>query len=80
MSTMSVSEARHRLYRLVDTVAEGHEPVVITGKRNNAVLIGEEDWRGIQETLYLSNIPCMAESIKEGLATPANEMDEELDW
>lgn len=80
MSHLSASQARRQLYRLLDEVAETHEPVVITGKRNDAVLIGAEDWRAIQETLHLAQIPGMVESIKEGLATPHEEMDEELDW
>ena len=79
-TTLTASEARRLLYRLLDQVAEEREPVLITGKRHNAVLIAEDDWRGIQETLYLMRIPGMAESIHEGMATPASEMDEDLDW
>ena len=77
---LTASEARKRLYKLLDEVAEEHEPVLITGKRNNAVLVGEEDWRGIQETLYLMRVPGLVESVAEGLATPAKEMADELDW
>jgi len=80
MTTLTASEARRMLYRLLDDVAEGHEPVVITGRRNNAVLISEDDWRSIQETLHLMRVPGMAESIRDGLATPADEMSSELDW
>lgn len=80
MSHMTASEARKQLYRLVDEVAEAHTPVLITGKRNNAVLVSEDDWRAIQETLHLAQIPGMVESIKEGLATPSDDMSEELDW
>jgi antitoxin YefM len=61
-------------------VAENHEPVLITGKRHNAVLISEDDFRAIQETLYLANIPGMVESIKEGMNTPASEMDKDIGW
>lgn len=77
---VTASEARKRLYKLVDEVAEEHEPVLITGKRNNAVLVGEEDWRGIQETLHLSRVPGMVESIREGMSTSADDMAEELEW
>ena len=80
MSSLTATEARKRLYTLVDDVAESHEPIQIVGKRNSAVLISEEDWRAIQETLYLASIPEMRESIREGLKTPVEECEEELDW
>jgi antitoxin YefM len=80
MSTLTATEARKRLYSLVDEVAESHDPIQIVGKRNSAVLVSEEDWRAIQETLYLSSIPEMRESIREGLKTPVEECEEELDW
>jgi antitoxin YefM len=66
----SATEARTKLYRLIDQTTQSHEPIVITGKRGNAVLVSEDDWRSIQETIYLLNIPGMRESIREGLATP----------
>jgi len=80
MSTINISEARARLYRLVDETTENHEPVLITGKRGNAVLVSEDDWNAIQETLYLVSIPGMRESIQEGLAAPVEECDEEVNW
>ena len=80
MTIIKVSEARGRLGRLMDEAAASHEPVLITGKRGNAVLISEEDWRAIQETLYLLSIPGMRESIREGLQTPVEECVKELDW
>ena len=80
MSSLTATEARKRLYTLVDDVAESHEPIQIVGKRNSAVLVSEEDWRAIQETLYLASIPEMRESIREGLKTPVEECEEELDW
>ena len=80
MSTITATEARKRLYTLVDDVAESHDPIQIVGKRNSAVLVSEEDWRAVQETLYLSSIPKMRESIREGLKTPVEECEEELDW
>ena len=80
MPTLTATEARKRLYTLVDDVAESHDPVQIVGKRNSAVLVSEEDWKAIQEALYLTNIPEMRESIREGLKTPVEECDEELDW
>lgn len=80
MATLTATEARKRLYALVDDVAESHEPIQIVGKRNSAVLLSEEDWRSIQETLYLSSVPGMRESIRNGLKTPVEECEEELDW
>jgi antitoxin YefM len=80
MPTLTATEARSKLYRLIDEAASSHEPIVITGKRGSAVLISEDDWRSIQETLYLLNIPGMRESIREGLATPIEECSEKLDW
>jgi antitoxin YefM len=80
MPTLSATEARTKLYRLIDQTTQSHEPIVITGKRGNAVLISEDDWRSIQETIYLLNIPGMRESILEGLATPIEDCTEEIDW
>ena len=68
-STLSASVARMKFYSLMDEVAQAHEPQVITGKRHNAVLVSEEDWQNIQETLYLLSIPGMRESIHQGLHT-----------
>ena len=67
-------------YRLLDKAAQSHVPILVTGKRANAVLISEKDWRSIQETLYLLAIPGMRESIREGLATPVEECSRELEW
>lgn len=80
MATLSASEARKRLYKLVDEVKETHEPVQIVGKRSSAVLVSEEDWRAIQETLHLTSIPGMRESIEKGLKTPAEKCSEEPGW
>ena len=80
MTTLSATEARKCLYSLVDDVAESHDPIQIVGKRNSAVLISEEDWRAIQETLYLTSIPGMRESILDGIKSPIEECDEELEW
>jgi prevent-host-death family protein len=80
MTTLTATEARKCLYNLVDDVAESHDPVQIVGKRNSAILISEEDWRAIQETLYLTSIPGMRESITEGMKTPVEECDEAVEW
>jgi antitoxin YefM len=80
LATVSVTEARKSLYRLVNDVAESHDTLQIVGKRNSAVLVSVEDWRAIQETLYLGWRPGMRVSIQQGLTTPLEECDEELDW
>lgn len=80
MKSIFATEAQSRLYRLIDETAEAHRPVLITGQRNNAVLISHEDWNAIQETLYLLSIPGMRESIRDGLATPIEECEKELEW
>ena len=80
MTTLSASEARAKLYKLLDEAARSHEPILITGKRNNAVLISEEDWRSIQETLYLLSIPGMRESILRGLKTPVEKCSKNIKW
>jgi len=80
MTTITVTEARANIYKLIDEVVSSHQPIIITGKRANAILISEEDWNAIQETLYLLNIPGMRESISEGMITPVDECKEGLDW
>lgn len=80
MTTFSASEARKQFFKLVDRVKETHEPVYIVGKRNSAYLISEEDWRAVQETLYLTSIPGMRKSIQEGLSTPIEKTSEEPGW
>jgi len=80
MTTITATEARKSLYKLLDDVSESHEPIQITGKRSSVVLIAEDDWRAVQKTHYLTSIPGMRESIIEGMRTPVAECDEELDW
>ena len=80
MATVNATEARSRLYNLIDEASQTHKPIVITGKRHNAVLLAEEDWNAINETLYLISIPGMRESIIEGTETDLEDCDRELDW
>lgn len=79
MKTISATSARSDLYRVIDSALEDHEPVQITGKRGNAVLVSEPDWRAIQETLHLVSIPGMRESIREGMAEPIDACSKEID-
>ena len=80
MTTITASEARAGLYRLIDQAAKSHKPVTISGKWANAVLISEEDWSAIQETLYLMAIPGMRESIKDAMAEPLSKSKRVLKW
>lgn len=80
MTTISATEARKDLYRLVDHVQDTHEPIEISGKRGNAVLVGEDDWRAIQETLFLVSIPGMRESILDGMVTAVDDLDDDPGW
>ncbi|MFC1664170.1 type II toxin-antitoxin system Phd/YefM family antitoxin [Pseudomonadota bacterium] len=80
MTVLNATEARSKLYNLIDETATTHEPILITGKRGNAVLMSEEDWRAINETLFLLSIPDMRESIREGLATELEKCEKELEW
>jgi prevent-host-death family protein len=80
MTTISITEARAKLYKLVDQASAEGEPILITGKRNNAVLISEDDWRAVQETLYLLSIPGMRESIREGMTEDVSDLGEDPGW
>lgn len=80
MTTCTASEARANLYRLIDQAAESHEPILISGKRVNAVLLSEEDWAAIQETLHLLAVPGTRESIKAGMAESVDSCSSEPEW
>jgi antitoxin YefM len=80
MNTLTASQARANLYRLIDQTVELHEPIIISGKRNSAVLLSAEDWSAIQETLYLLSVPGMRESIKAGMAEPLAKSAKALKW
>ena len=80
MTTLTASKARSKLYRLIDETALSHQPVIISGKRAQAVLLSADDWNAIQETLYLLSIPGMRESIRKGLKTPVEKCAKNLKW
>jgi antitoxin YefM len=80
MTTITASRARSQLYRLLDQAAESHEPITVTGKRHNAVLVAEDDWRAIEETLYLLSIPGMRESIRKGMRAPLSKTSKRPGW
>ncbi len=80
MTILTASKVQANLDQVIEQAGQTHAPIVISGKRANAVLIAEEDWNAIQETLYLISVPGMRESILEGLRTPLEACDEDLDW
>jgi len=80
MATLSASKARTNLYRLIDDASSSHEAILITGKRSNAVLVSEDDWKAIQETIYLLSVPGLRESVRQGLKTPIKECSKEPGW
>lgn len=80
MNKYTAENAKANLENLIDTTSDSHQPILIAGKQNNAILISESDWRGIQETLHLSSIPGMKDSIIEGLQTSIEDCDDDLDW
>jgi antitoxin YefM len=80
MQTITATEARSNLYRLMDQAAQSHEPIIISGKRTSSVLVSSEDWQAIQETLFLLAVPGMRESIKQGMAEPLKTSAKEVKW
>jgi prevent-host-death family protein len=80
MTSLPVTQARSRLYQLLDEAAYSHQPIQITGKRSNAVLVSEEDWRSIQETLHLLSMPGMRDSIRKGMAEPLSKSSTKPGW
>ena len=80
MPVLTASEARANLYRLIDQAADSHEPILIAGKRSSAVLVSEEDWKAIQETMYLLSVPGMRKSIREAMAAPLATSAKALRW
>ena len=80
MNSITVTDARKTLYKLINETADSHEPILVSGKKASAVLISEEDWNAVNETLDLLSIQGMRESIIEGLQTPLEDCDESIEW
>ena len=80
MTTVTATKARNNLYSLIDEANESHIPIQITGKRGNAILISEDDWRAISETIHLSMIPGMVESIKKGMKEKIEDCSDSIEW
>ncbi|MFA6628896.1 MAG: type II toxin-antitoxin system Phd/YefM family antitoxin [Sulfuricurvum sp.] len=77
---ITASQARSDIYNLIDETAQSHEPIIITGKRHNAVMLSLEDWKAIEETLFLTSIPNMAQSIVDAMNASENEFSESVEW
>ena len=77
---MSASQVRADIYNLMDRTAQTHEPIVIIGKRNNVVMISQEDWEAIEETLYLNSIPNLSKSIRDAMKADDSEFYENIEW
>ena len=80
MTTLTTTQARTKLYQLIDDVNESHHPVQIVGKRSSAILVSEEDWKDIQETIYLLSVPGMKEKLERGRRTPISKCAKKLNW
>ncbi len=80
MTTITATNARNKLYNLIDEANSSHIPIQITGKRGNAVLVSEDDWKAISETMYLSAIPGMVNSIKKGMKEKIEDCSETIEW
>lgn len=80
MTAVSATWARANLYRLIDQVNEESEPLTITGQRGNAVLIGEDDWRAIQESLFLAGVPGLTESARQARGEGIGAGSDTLEW
>ena len=80
MTPIRAAQAKTQLRRLMNQIARSHEPIVITDQGTNAILISEDDWRAMQETVYLLSIPGMRGSIRKGLKTPIAKCAKDLHW
>ena len=80
MKNVTAGRAQQSLPLLLEEIAASHEPIQIIGDSSNGVLIAEEDWQSLQETVYLLSIPGMRDSIRDGLKTPLEECSTELTW
>ncbi len=80
MSIVPLTKAQVKLQDLINEVSQSHEPILIPRNTSDAFLVSQEDWKGIQETIYLLSIPEVGASIVEGLATPINDCSETIEW
>ncbi len=77
MNIYTSTQARAKLFNLIDETNQTHEPIYIKGKRSDAVILSKEDYESMQETLYLHSIPGLVESILEASKEP---LEECVEW
>jgi prevent-host-death family protein len=80
MTSITVTQARANLFKLLDQTAQSHEPIQITGRRQNGVLLSEDDFRAMQETLYLLSVPGMKESLRKARKAPLKAYSKTRPW
>lgn len=83
MTTISVAEAKDKFYQLVDDCASNNDTFVITGENGrNVVLLDEDEWRGMLETIYINSVPGLAESIISERGKSRDELipESEIEW
>ena len=80
MKYLTATEINKNLYHLIDDISISHTPIQISGKRNSAIFVSNKVWQSVQETLYLTSISGMRDSIIKGLNAPIEKCFDELDW
>lgn len=82
MTNTNITNFRKNIYQMMETAIKYNEPINISTKNGNAVLISEEDYNGLMETLYIESIPGLKESILEGAKTPIEDCisEDEVEW
>ena len=80
MTSITVTRARANLFKLLDQTALSHEPIQITGRRQNGVLLSEDDFRAMQETLYLLSVPGMKASLRKARKAPLRAYSKTRPW
>ena len=80
MTTMTATQARANLFKLLDLAAHSHEPIQITGRRQNSVLISEDDFRAMQETLHLLSVPGLKKSLLKAKNAPLKSYSKKRPW
>ena len=81
-TNVNITNYRKDIYKLLEQTIKFNEPINISTKNGNAIVLSEEDYRGLMETVYLLNIPNMKEKLLEGKNTPIEDCltEEEVEW
>ena len=80
MNTINVTNARKNLYKIIKSINDSHEPIHVSGKNGSVVMIAEEDWKAIEETLFLTSDPKLRKSIIDGMNESIENCSTKLDW